>query len=381
MDLVKYSKSISLLIFIISLQFGYLFRVTNFFNINIKLYMVISTLIIPLTLLIFYFTNSSLKIYKSAVIYITFQFSLVIYIGVLENIRGSFDETFLQILALGFMFGLSILLFNTSFDELSTYLIIGGLPVIIADLAAVTDLIQFGSTSYVVFPGFETGGIGIDALYGEHGISVLVSAIAAIYKSITVKSNKKIIYVIIVFLSIFVLFLSQSRSSVLAFAIALTILIVFLTPSYKIKYIMVLIGGFILTFSMVLLAYLRPQTLSTRIDQIYLAFNLLLKYPLTGIGWDVFSIYSGLALHFTPLSYFVSTGFFGGILFIILFIYPIVELSKGITNTGGDESLILVSLLAMYIGITVEIFLYPSTPNVPLLSIGLLSCHYSSRSQ
>jgi hypothetical protein len=371
-------EKLILFTFIFATQTGYLYRVTVAYGIQLKLYHFLSPVGLILLAVYMLSTTSEIELSYQAITFLALQFLVFSTILLVESRGSQVDEILAQLAAFLFLCGLAVLIRRFPNKYVIHYLLLSGLPVIVADLAAIFSFMTPGTTAAHILPGTTYGGLGINALFGEHGIVVSITIVAALHEFSKASRLRRISLSAILVSAVATLYFSHSRSSIIA---AVTALAVFMISRSRLSILRrsatvagaltPLAGGF-------LMIQFRRRTLLSRLENLRVAFDVFADNALTGIGWDTFrSVHSSQGLHFTPGQYFVAGGLVSGFAYLSLLVYPIICAIRGLLNSSGSRFKLIGTFFAMFTAVCIEIALYPSAPNIPVLSVGMFLCVYS----
>ncbi|WP_139835086.1 O-antigen ligase family protein [Halorubrum ezzemoulense] len=296
--------------------------------------------------------------------------SVIFIIGATSIWNPSLQTVVSHILALLGTVSAAVLI-TRSTDYLHALTLVGS-PVILLDLLAATGLILPSNTASPVLP-IAYGGIGVPTSFGLHGIivgSAVVSAFALLLTNdITITPEHRAVYILIITTGLLAIGLSQSRSSMLAVVSGIGIVTIPIIRRNRwlwlpsiFSTILGTVGGFWLIES-------RPQTISSRGDQIDIAANLVSTHPFIGIGWNRFyPFYNDHVLHFTPLNYGVGSGLVSLSLFIAVVTIPLIIVGRRIVFVGP----LTAGLFGVFCVALVEILFFKSTPSVQLFAAGVI---------
>lgn len=247
-------------------------------------------------------------------------------------------------------------------------------------------IISVISAFYTIFNGYPYyNGVIVTTMGPENNPNTLgVLMVIGIFCSVYIQKNNIPNFFMTLFLNvlfIYVIILTASKKALLSAGVLIAIWsIVYIKNLFKRKNILAAIFGF-LTFTAILAVILtqlekvffnsasfeRMQTLLTsgsstvRVDMYNEAWNMFLKGPLFGVGYNQFKYHSvyGSYAHSTYAEVISGAGLIGG----IIYFFPIVICSKklieGFVKTKQYRQGILVGLLIveLFLG-TVQIFMY-----------------------
>ncbi|WP_138244513.1 O-antigen ligase [Natrinema versiforme] len=370
-------SDVSLFIISILLQLGVAIHVLDIMNYQINLYWIATPFIFTIFLLI---NHDRMTIYRNSIRFVYAYIILILSIFIFNISYLPFDEMLKQILAIciGIISIASIT--STTSNQFFKYLVITGIPIISADLLAHLGIIPIASESAVLFPGFSQGGIGINTLFGTHGIIVSTTVISGIsmWRDID-RDDIRLVLSFVICGGIVSIFASQSRSSVIALFAGFCILGWYKFRNNRLFKPTIIIITLISIFGVFWLVSLRFQSVIGRLDQVSIAMNILFKNPVQGIGWDQFMMYSPHPLHFTPLIYFTSSGIVAGSIFLTIFIYPLIIGFRVVQNSPNANIRPIIVLISLYVVVLIEISLYPATPSVHQVVLGAILCAVSDK--
>jgi hypothetical protein len=175
---------------------------------------------------------------------------------------------------------------------------------------------------------------------------------------------------------VFSVFLSGSRSSILALILGTSFFYKYKLRQFSHRIIAIYFTSFIIFFtsSVYYLAIQRTKTVFQRFEQSRKAVELTLSNPISGVGWEyIFPNELSHVIHNTPLNYFAASGVFTGIFYILILLYPLIISARSAIQTSDHRRLTSV-FVSIYILISVELMLYKSTPNFYLFIFGITIC-------
>lgn len=233
--------------------------------------------------------------------------------------------------------------------------------------------------------GIGYAGIGVLLGFGEHGILLLWGIFSGLAIVIT-KRSSKIVSFFIITLSVSMagmIFLSQSRSSIIALILGLGVLITFYPYTCTLKRLIIRFFaipiGITFTIVAIIMTYqTRPRTLHLRTEQFYRVFEISLEHPFSGIGWNIWHPnYDSLVIHNAFLNYLAAAGYIPFLLYIAIFVYVIAHFFSHKRKIGNKHDAVTFSVLFSIFAATVfEISLFKSTPSSAFAVSGLLLVSY-----
>ena len=207
---------------------------------------------------------------------------------------------------------------------------VGGLIIAVVDMFAYWGFVS--RTPHSDPLGFGYAGIGFFMTFSNHGAGVSMGLSAALLLSIDSSSFfSKLFYICAAVLMVFVVFISQSRSSYLAVFSVFFILFVFyplgfIFKSTKLKLLMLICSILIIVpigyFILHQLFLIREHTVDSRLEGYYQAYDLIINNP-WGVGFGQWHnlVFTGSSLHNLFLNYGVSLGIPGLFVSIFLVLY------------------------------------------------------------
>jgi len=261
---------------------------------------------------------------------------------------------------------------------------ISGLIISVWDITVLLTPINIGETTGTLIPFISRGVIGLPVSSGTHGIVVGMGIVAGLYSLRQYRNEKfliKIFTLVSILLMFFSILISGSRSSLMAVLIGV---LVYYTYNLRVlgrKAFVVLSAALATLLAAVgyRLASLRFRTVYQRLNQNRVAIELTLDQPLTGVGWQkVFPTYLDKVIHNTPLNYFVSSGLFGGFIFLFALLYPALFSLRMLLN-HPRYPMKIITMMALWAVIVTELMFYKSTPSIYLfvISISILTIPYN----
>lgn len=266
---------------------------------------------------------------------------------------------------------------SPSYVVYSAYL--GGTVVALWDLIVFFSPANFAGSSSSLIPFIQSGGYAPPVSAGTHGIVVGIGVVAGLHFLKVGWEQSKARRVIVptsIIAMVFVILLSNSRSSVIALLLGISLFYIDFSRPFR-RRTFVFFSTFVAPLLIgigVFIASLRSRTVFQRVEQNLAALDLTFSHPLTGVGWqNIFPNYLSHVIHNTPLNYFASSGLVVGLVFLLVYLYPLFTGVRGLLNKTGNQDYTRV-FLSMWVIVATELILYKSTPNIYLFLIGMMVC-------
>jgi len=238
------------------------------------------------------------------------------------------------------------------------------------------------SNPHVDIFGLGYGGIGVDFTFAMHGSVMAWIIFSGLYLRSQYKVRFNFINYFIttlVALDIFVVVLSQSRSSILAITIGLLIPIFtrYVAFTNKIKFLSFFLQsfGFIICvlsgyFFLEGLREARLSTANSRLNQVLHAIDVLKQNPYFGIGWDMWYPYYDQVhvLHNNILNVTVAFGMPMLIIILLIYLYPIFLIYKRLSISTSNMQ--LTYFTSIYFACLVESLFASVSPAVYVILSG-----------
>jgi hypothetical protein len=240
------------------------------------------------------------------------------------------------------------------------------------------------SVAGFIFP-FQRS-LGFDITYGTFGMYLMISTPYYIYKNINYRSPFELLGILLILTAVI---LTQSRSTWVAAAAAVLIVLSFYVLEANKNLIKYFIPVSILTLAAVgpvvvnVLISIRPDTFYSRISQYNDGVDIVLSYPLLGVGLgNIEKFREGSELIHNP---FINLAAEAGLpsLFIIIALWLITVscLLRMVINTGANNGF-AIGLLASLVAILIELTFHPGFKKTPWIVMAIaLSLHTVVSSQ